>query len=323
MRRLPSTDLYFMNACGHRVAKWFRRGPIRALGQNCFAAGDTILLIRRDQDQWMRDLRSHSGRLIYLIDDDIEGAKDSPSLPADYRERLIRFHEEYHQALTERADTLVVTSPALQERFAAHRDVRLLHPAWHLPMADDGHYDEIAQGGLIRSAHLGSGSHAESLEFLRPVIASLLERHEHFHFTYMGHMPALGTLDQHPRVRRQRPLSWPRYRRWIRKQRFHLGIYPLGKTPFDKARSQNKLLEHGVVGAVGVYSDNWFPASELKQQAIVTGENVQDWVDTISATLAAPEILRKLAQQARPTLDRLNDPTTQQRFWGELLDVVI
>lgn len=322
MTRLPTTDLYFLNACGHAVSHWWRHGPIEPLGPNCFASEDTVVLIRRDSDLLMRRVREQPGRLIYLIDDDIEGAGESPALPSHYRDRLIRFHENHHRALTKRADTLVVTSPALKERFAWHRDVRLLHPVWHLPMADDSHFDELERGGPIRAVHLGSGSHAAGLAYLEPVVEELLQRNLRLHFTYVGHEPSLGALDGHARVIRIRPQSWRRYRRWIGRQRFHLGLYPVPDTPFDKARSHNKLLEYGVIGAVGAYSKSWPAARQMKGSAIIA-DGEREWIEAISRLLSAPEKLRTLATAARPALDQLNEAVTQRRFWSGLLDVVL
>ena len=65
------------------------------------------------------------------------------SLPEDYRSRLMRFHTEYHAELVARADTLVATSDALLQKFSSHRDVRIVHPVWHLDLADDRHFDGL------------------------------------------------------------------------------------------------------------------------------------------------------------------------------------
>lgn len=319
MKRLPTTDLYFLNACADQVAGLLKSGPVRRLGANIFATADATLLIRRDEDALMDDLLRRPGRLVYLVDDDLEAARDNPDLPPDYRARLLQFHDRHGSALTQRADCLVVTSPALQRRFAWHADVRLLHPVWHLPIADDRHFNKVERGGPVRAVHLGSGSHAGGLAFLQPVLAELLDRHERLHFTYFGKVPALGPLDSHPRVRRLRPLGWRRYRRWVGRQRFHLGLYPLSGTDFDQARSRNKLLEHGVVGAVGMYHDGWEPAATLAEGTIAAGPTRDDWRDTLSAVLAAPESLRARSAAARPTLDTLNDPAPQRRFWIDLL----
>lgn len=322
MARIPTTDLYFLNSCGHKIARWLRPGPVRRLGENSFDVGDgTRLLIRRDTDKIMSDLLTAPGRLIYLVDDDIEGAATSPALPEDYRLRLMEFHRRYHRALTRRADILVVTSPALLDQFAWHADVRLLHPVWHLPMADNRHFEAIEEGGPIRAGHLGSGSHSDGVAFLRPVLAELMERHQRLHFTYINARPVLGSLDGHPRVRRMKPQSWPAHKRWLARQRFHLGLYPMPSTPFHRARSRNKILEYGVVGAVGVYPAYWQPAQTVQDHAVLCGPEQHDWTDALSAVLREPRQISALSAGAGAVLDRLNDPANQSAFWSDVLKV--
>lgn len=319
MQRIPTTDLFFLNACGQSVRSWFRRGAFRQLGLSSFIARDAILMLRRDTEDLMHMVRtSWKGRLLYLIDDDVEAAIHDVSLPADYRQRLTDFHNSHHAKLIERADTLIVTSTALQAKFAAHRDVRMLHPVWHLPAADDHHFRSMIAGGAIHAAHLGSGSHAEGLEFLRPVLEQLLARHDRFEFSYVGKQDSLGSLDSNPRVHRLQPQSWPRYRRWIGRQRFHLGLYPLPPTPFNDARSRNKLLEYAAVGAVGAYSANWSSAKPLHGNVILAGQDSTEWVEALSAAIRDPARLRNMMLKARGALAEINDPATQRHFWGDL-----
>jgi hypothetical protein len=320
MATLPTTHLYFLNSCEDSVSGFFRRGPIRRLGYNCFAAGETVLLVRQDHPKLMDRLRAAPPkRLVYLIDDDIQAARNDASLPEHYRDRLMRFHAEYHADLVARADTLVVTSEALRETFSAHRDVRIVHPVWHLDAADDRHFDALAQDADVHAMHLGTASHQAGLDFLKPVVEVLLERFARFHFTYVGRDSRLGALDEHPRVHRERPRSWKRYRRTLGQRRVHLGLYPLPDTPFNRARSRNKLLEHAIVGAVGVYSRSWPTASGLQGCAILAGPDAVDWVTSLSPYLEEPQKLRLLAQSARQAFAPLNDPTTQRRFWADVL----
>jgi hypothetical protein len=324
MTTLPTTHLYFLNSCADSVSRLFRRGPIRRLGDNCFAAGETVLLIRQDRPDLMDRLRAdRPGRLVYLVDDDIQAAGEDASLPQDYRSRLTRFHEEYHADLVARADTLVVTSDTLLQKFSSHRDVRIVHPVWHLDLADDHHFDALASGEAVQAMHLGTGSHQAGLDFLKPVIAALLERHERFHFTYVGHGPRMGALDAHPRVHRERPQSWRRYRRTLGRRRIHLGLYPLPDTPFNRARSRNKVLEHAIVGAVGVYSRSWLAADKLQGCAILAGENAADWIEALSPYLDEPQKLRPLAQAARQIFAALNDSKSQRQFWADVLGATL
>ena len=125
-------------------------------------------------------------RLIYLIDDDIQAAREDATLPEDYRSRLMRFHTEYHAELVARADTLVVTSDVLLQKFSSHRDVRIVHPVWHLDPADDRHFDALAGGAAVHAMHLGTASHQAGLDFLKPVVEALLERFASISFHLRG-----------------------------------------------------------------------------------------------------------------------------------------
>jgi hypothetical protein len=290
------------------------------LGDNCFAVGETTLLIRQDRAELMDQLRAApSRRLVYLVDDDIEAAREDASLPENYRSRLMRFHAEYHVNLVARADTLVVTSDALLQKFSAHRDVRIVHPVWHLEPADDRHFDALAGGAAVHAMHLGTASHRAGLDFLTPVVEVLLERFERFHFTYFGRDSRLGSLDVHPRVHRERPQSWRRYRRTLGRRRVHLGLYPMPDTPFNRARSRNKLQEHAIVGAVGVYSRSWPTASQVQECAILAGDSAADWIAALSPYLEQPQGLRTLAQAARQKFAALNDSSAQRQFWAGVL----
>ena len=320
MALLPTTDLYFLNSCADSVSGLFRRGPVKKLADNCFSAGETVLLVRQDRAHVMqRILAAPPKRLVYLIDDDIQAAGQDASLPQDYRDRLTRFHAEFHAEFVARADTLVVTSDPLLRKFSSHRDVRIVHPVWHLDLADDRHFDALAGGAPVHAMHLGTASHQAGLDFLKPVVGLLLERFARFHFTYIGRRPRLGALDLHPRIHRERPQAWRRYRKSLGQRRIHLGLYPLPDTPFNRARSRNKLLEHAVVGAVGVYSRSWPTASQLQGCAILAGEDAADWIVALSPYLEEPQRLRPLAQAARAVLSPLNDATSQRRFWADVL----
>ena len=128
-------------------------------------------------------------------------------------------------------------------------------------------------------------------------------------------------FDRHPRARRVEPRRWPRYRRWLARQRFHIGLYPLTDTPFDRARSANKLIEHGIAGAVGVYPGNWAAADRIGDGAIVAPAAPGDWADILDGALDDPKSLEEKAFAASQRLPAINNPIMQRRLWSRLLDI--
>lgn len=316
---LPTTDLYFLNACGERVERWWRKRPVRRLGANCFAHGDKMLMIRHDEPHVIERALAWRGELIYLIDDDIDGAAQSPGLPASYRERLRRFAEGDYDRLLRRADRVVVSSVELVDRLADDVRVRSrpdrIDPFWRAPLAAPDHFRSAADAGVVDVVHLGSGSHGEALDEAAPAILSVLGRSPRVRFTFIGFADQHPQLETHPQVRRLSPMSWHHYRRWLPRQRFHLALYPLAPNRFDRARSVNKLIEHAIVGAVGVYPRDWAPAALAGSGAVTAPSDAADWEESLVAAVSDPRVLAERAIQAASAVASLNDPQRQTNFW--------
>ncbi len=322
--RLPSTDLFFLDACGHRVARGWRRGPIVARGLNCFAAGDAMLLVRSDAPEVMRAALEWPGRLAYVVDDDIPGAADSPDLPDHYRRRLAEFDRTWHQPLIARADLLLAASDTLAQRLAARplppALVKRIDPCWALPLADQRHFAGLDQGGELQIAHLGSGSHQGGLCAIAPAMTALLDQDSSIRFTYVAADTVTAALETHPRARRLAPRNWPRYRRWLSHARFHLALYPLTASRFDRARSCNKLFEHAIVGAVGLYPADWPAAGLTRNGAMLAPADPSGWAAALGQAAARRGELAAMAAMAAQSLSHLDTGSMQRVIWSDFFN---
>lgn len=332
----PSTDLYFLAAFERAVARrWqvWRKAPIRRLGANSFVCGDWMVLIRRDSKRVMREALAWPGRLAYVMDDDVAGAATCERLPQAYRTRLAAFDRDFHRPLAERAEVLLVPSDTLADAYRGARGIRAairrIEPVWREALADQSHYTPLEQGGTLRVVHLGSGSHAAALAEIAPAVTEWLERDARAHFTYVAARPVLPGLEHHPRARRLEPKPWAEYRRWLARQRFHLALYPLLPTRFDRARSSSKLVEHAIAGAVGVYPEDWSPAQALcgtndnskDRGALLAPSEPDRWGEVLARAAAARHELGALAACAARTLAGRDACALQQALWSEILDI--
>jgi hypothetical protein len=319
----PTTDLYFWNSCQKWVRTWCRRGAIRRLGANTFASGDRLLLLRRDKPKVMQAAIAWPGLVTYLIDDDIDAAAETISLPDDYQHRLMHFADGDYRALLARADVVVASSDVLADQLARDHSlrhkVRRLDPYWDAPAADDSHFRANAM--TLKMVHLGSASHSGGLQAVTPAVLRLLDETPRLQFSYVSRSGLHPLLERHDRVRRLSPMRWPHYRRWLARQRFHLAIYPLEQTRFDRARSANKLLEHCLVGAVGVYPRNWSPAAALGPGAILAPPDPSRWYNDLRDAVSDPEALRHRMQEAAGALAPHFTPSTQRQFWRNVFNL--
>ena len=334
MSRQPSTDLYFRNAMARWIGKpWYLGGPhgapIRRVGANSFIAGDWFILIRRDTPHRMRDALAWGGRLAYVIDDDVAGGIDCPALPPAYRARLAAFERDFQRDLLARADAVLAASDALVQALAALPGLgprlaprlRRIDPVWRQPLADTAHFAALQHGAPLRIVHLGTGSHYGAQATIAPLVADTLDRHPHTTFTYFAPRRVDDRLEHHPRARRLEPMTWREYQRWMARQRFHLALYPLAQTAFDRARSASKITEHAILGAVGLYPQSYAPAHALEESALLAPDDPAQWADSIDTAIAARASLRPLAENAAQTLTCINLCAVQQSLWTNLLSL--
>ena len=315
----PTADLYFMNACGD-----FLLGGMERLGPTVFANAGASLVMRHDlRPGWVR--RALAGRrLVYFIDDAVDDGAGDASLPFLYRQKLRLVEQAVSRRIVARAAAVVVSSPELAPLFADAAETHILHPYWSEPVAGQGHFARMIGGeGWLDIAYLGSAVHRTDLAFLWPVIGAVLAAHPQvrFHLSERHRVPR--ALAGHPRILPIPARSWSVYRAALKGRRFHLALYPLMDTPFNRARSINKLIEHGVVGAAPIYSRAW-PEAQRAEGAgagLALDNRAQDWREAIESLLAHPAAMLRLAKGAGALARTLNQPAPQRRLWAELMEV--
>jgi hypothetical protein len=321
---LPTTDLYFLGSCHEWIRHWWRDGPIERIGANSFRSKNSFLLIRRDKPRLMERAISWLGPLVYLIDDDIAGAAESRNLPIPYKARLAEFSDSYYDRLLRRADIIVTSSNVLAAKLRADSRVRAeiahLDPFWNLPFADQSHFP-ASLDGMLDLVHLGTASHASGLVAITPAVIATLDRFPNTRFTFVGPIGSHPRLEAHVRVRRLDVMRWRRYRHWLPRQRFHLALYPLDRTPFDQARSANKVFEHAVVGAVGIYPRDWCFSKMVGRGAFLAPPDPAEWTEALFEAVERRSELIGMGETAATMLSDFHADAAQRHMWSKLLNL--
>lgn len=307
----PSADLYFLNACGDFLGRGVKR-----LAPTVFASASACLVIRHD----MRLTRlPEAARLLYLLDDDVGAGLTDESLPFFYRQKLRMVEAEAGRRLAQRASQVVVSSPRIASMLG-RPDAPVLLPYWSDPFAGLDHFEPLLAGkGRIDVAYLGSVVHRTDLALVAPVVERLLDEEPRVRFHVPGRHRLTPRLEAHPRVVRIPGCGWTAYRREIRMRRFHIALYPLLDTPFNRARSPNKLIEHSVVGAAPLYSRSWTEAGRVEdgRSGLLLSNDPRAWLEAVRALIADPARMLTIAEGARGLATRLNDPVPQRRLWQQ------
>ncbi len=316
--RLPTTDLYFLNPLRalRRSAAGAHVPPPRCLAPNVYAIGGTGVIVRYGSEGDIELLRRAGMRqLVYIIDDDIAAGAEDELLPTRYREKLDAFARGPWRTLREAADIVIVPGAVLAEAYGTK--ARILPPAWHgkpPPPHPPGGSE------TIDIVHLGTGSHASDLTAVAPAIVDALSAHPHARLTLFTLAEPPLVLGGHKRVRLRRPMRWWRYKRALPRMRYHLALYPLAETAFNRARSANKLFEHALTGAASLMSPN--PA--LRDAAgdipgLFVEDGVEEWARRLNADLADPGSIRQRAAETRERIEATAPLQNAMDAWRTIL----
>lgn len=308
----PTADLYFRNACADFIGS-----QVRQIAPTVFASGSACLIVRHALGAG----RLPEGRrFIYLIDDDVDAGTGDQSLPYLYRQKLRLVEAAAGRRLRRFAGAAVVASPVLARIFQPLMETHLLRPYWSETFAE---LDHFADSDWIDMAYLGSASHQADLQFLLPVIERLLAENAALRFSVGPEHRLPAALDSHARVRVIPGRTWTEYRQELARRRFHLALYPLMDTPFNRGRSPNKLIEHAVIGAAPVYSASWCEArrASVHNAGLCLPNDPDAWYRAISALIGDRVEMHRLAAAAQRLGRSLNSADEQRALWRDLMEI--
>jgi glycosyltransferase involved in cell wall biosynthesis len=288
----------------------------RTLGRR---PGAHLIVSRSLPARWIDFLernRSLFGSIVYLFDDDFAAAAVSSGIPDRYRSRLTAIAEYEFPRLLALADHVVATSAWLADRYASAAPL-VLHPPPCLPFADCGHHD---RSEVIDICYFGTAVHHADLEMIAPALRRI---HDEYPQTRLHiivgrkHPPVLAGL---PRVRFAPQLPWPKFKRFLQRQRAHILLAPLRDTPFNNAKSRIKFVEAAILGAAGIYSPRP-PYREIVRHGangLIAEDDADAWYESICALLQEPARAAALARAAQADA-RTGSPGQAAAFWRETI----
>lgn len=323
---IPTTDLHFANACRPWIKSGLlSSGPITKLGANTFRRDGTLIVCRRDDEVLLGRLLARKGTgLIYIMDDDLGAAEADSTLPEDYRDRLMRLRDGLHRKLVEAAEQIVVPSESHRRLYQAFdKPIETLPPYWSELAYPPSQAVSREQGEPLELGYLGTASHRADRAFVMDIVDLLVERGMNFRLSLFGGSDLPARLRSHRALNVMRSMSWPTYRATMRHRRFDLLLYPLMDTPFNQTRSVNKIIEHAVHGAPGIYSAEWQFAARVKQSdaGLTVANDPEKWAEIIEELGNDPQRLSNITKTSIAAAQALNADSArrQHEFWTRRL----
>jgi len=320
-RPLPTADFYFRGPLRDLIAEADTSADaIRQIGPHCYACGANLVIIRYAAPDELASIAARRWESVrYIIDDLIPAAASSPELPADYRNRLADFAANRLPRILALHPTIVAPSKAILDTFPDHEG-ELLDPCC-LALADNRHMQPTAWTHPLRFAFLGTRSHEGSLDLVTAIADRLASRlpGSTVHLFFGKHLPK--HLRGHPSIRNSPPLAWPQFRRWMADAQFHAALAPVQPTPFARARSITKVMDHAEVGAVGLYG-----REPPFSQAVTDGVNGRlisfdpdAWAECLIELAHHPDKAQAMAAAGIELARTRGNPARIRQFWMERL----
>lgn len=272
-------------------------------------------------------------RLIYALDDNyldlpVERlARLSPDAP-DPADRVLAVVD----LLLRRAHGVLVTTPALRERYAArNRNIAVLpHALDERLLIARGVAGGRSTFGPRRKVlgYMGTPSHDEDLIAVAPALRAVAEHHPgEIEFELIGgvdHDETLQALEGLPLRRLELDPEdhlYPRFMlRFTGHTRWDLAIAPLADTPFNRCKSDVKFLDYAAAGLAGIYSRT--AAYESTVEHGNTGwlaDGDDDWATALETLLADDDLRARLARNAARTLYGQRVLAVCAHRWAEAL----
>lgn len=310
---LPTVDLYFRWSC----ASLFKSRMVQQISPTVFLCGQTAIVFRHAG--LFQKLPRHS-RLIYVVDDDWRAALSDKTIPQDYKIKLRLFEARGAARFERTADAIVVSSDRLRDTLAQRNPAKPIHviePFWRPATQPTG----ISKRPPA-IAMLGTRSHAGDHGFVFEAIQRVLSKHETVEFLVSRETPLPRTLATSSRLCRVPSMTWHEYLAWKKNRVVEIGLYPLRDTAFNRARSNNKLIEYDQFGAAVVGSKCWEAATEAADtgRCLLAENHAQDWTEVMLQWLEFPEARAAVARANRKAIRSDGVKEKQVETWKTLLE---
>ncbi len=243
--------------------------------------------------------------LIYDLDDNLYDL-DEKAEGGKYRKLLGVVH-----AFVEGANQVWVSTPALAERLreVAGGDVSVLSNCldpftWadalrapSRPNSTDGNFP-------VRIVYMGTRTHADDFRIVEPALAELKRKYGARVEVYLIGVRGDDLAEDYLNVLTPPETvgaSYPAFVSWFTSvQRFDIGLSPLRDTPFNRCKSNIKLLDYSLLGIVPVMSDvEAYREVANGVDGFLVAESSQAWIEALDKLVKDAALRIRVASKAR------------------------
>ena len=271
------------------------------------------------------NVRQSGAKLVYQIDDDLLALPGDDPLAAAKREIVATFLRE--------ADGVIVSTPALRARYAAHNaQIRVVGNALDERLLVQAEITTPANPQRVVLGYMGTHTHDADLLLLLPALTQLAQTtHTALELQIVGGLANPETraqLEQLPfPVTHLTPpvVEYPQFLPWFTGNVYwDIALAPLYNTPFNRAKSDIKFLDYAALGAAGIYSDLPVYNESVRhgETGLLAANDTASWVAALRSLIEQPALRRELAANARRYLYNERILVVRATDWADALETI-
>lgn len=308
-------DNFFVNGKGNCIFKTNKK----VTNKDIYLA-DVLVLVRSDNAlsrAIAKKARLAGCFIIFFMDDDLFCLpSDMPSIP--WRQAALKDNLYF-------SDMLLTGSPYICEKYSlltrqkrgviidtavSQEEIKLI----------PGKEVEEKKIKLVYAA--GTNHEALFYQYIYPILPELDNKY--------GNRISLSFVGVHPKIEESKfsfeifyykSMSLEKYRKFMRKMNFDIGLSPLSDNPFSNCKYFNKYIEYTLVGTVGIYS-NCKPYTYVVKDGVngfLVDNYPQEWLKVISKAIENQALCQSCHRQA---IEQLKTRFSKEQITENLIKMV-
>lgn len=241
-----------------------------------------LIFVRYLTTDWINFIEKNKNsikRIIYFMDDDLFDLSSWKGLPFRYKKKIYFKAYRWKGWLIKNKADFIVSTDFLAEKYK-YLNPSIIHP--YPIFNSDYSLENNEDSEFLKVFYHGTASHRDEINWLYDIVRCILVENDRIIFEIIGDKKVYDKFRNLKRVIIVHPMKWETYKKFLFKEKRHIGLAPLLLNKFNLGRSYTKFFEIVASGAAGIYSKESIYGKIISEKEGFLLENKkEEWINII------------------------------------------